>query len=113
MRELLVSKIHRAKITEANLEYIGSITIDQALMEKVDLWPYQKVSVVCLDSGARLETYVIEGKRDSGTICMNGAAAHLMKKGETIIIMGYKFSEKPFDPKCILVNEENKFIKYL
>jgi len=113
MRELLGSKIHRARVTDANLDYIGSITIDRDLMDKVDLWPYQKVAVVCLDTGVRLETYVIEGKRGSGDICMNGAAAHLIKKNQTVIIIGYQFSEKPFSPKCILVDDNNKFVKYL
>jgi len=113
MRELLQSKIHKATVTEANLEYIGSITIDEDLMEKIDLWQGQKVLVVSNTSGSRLETYVIKGKRGSGTICMNGAAAHLVKKGEEIIIIGFIFSEKPVEPKCILVDKKNNFLNYL
>jgi aspartate 1-decarboxylase len=113
MRELLQSKIHKAIVTEANLEYIGSITIDEDLMEKIDLWEGQKVLVVSNTSGSRLETYVIKGERGSGTICMNGAAAHLIKKGEEIIIIGFIFSEKPVEPKCILVDKKNNFLNYL
>jgi len=113
MRELLQSKIHKATVTEANLEYIGSITIDEDLLEKIDLWEGQKVLVVSNTSGARLETYVLKGERGSGTICMNGAAAHLVKKGEEVIIIGFTFSESPVEPKCILVDGENKFLNYL
>ena len=113
MRELLQSKIHKATVTEANLEYIGSITIDEDLMEMIDLWEGQKVLVVSNTSGSRLETYAIKGERGSGKICMNGAAAHLIKTGEEVIIIGFKFSEKPVEPKCILVDSENKFLDYL
>lgn len=113
MREVLQSKIHKAIVTEADLNYIGSITIDEALLEKIDLWHGQKVLVVSNTSGSRLETYVIRGERDSGTICMNGAAAHHIKKGEEIIIIGFAFSEKPIEAKCILVDEHNTFVRYL
>ena len=113
MRWFLNSKIHKAIVTEANLEYIGSITIDQELLEKVDLKEGEKVLVVSNTSGARLETYVILGKRNSGVICMNGAAAHLIKKGEEIIVMGFKLSENTINAKNILVDKENKFLKYI
>lgn len=113
MRYLLRSKIHKATVTEENLNYIGSITIDESLMNKVGLWPLEKVLVVSNTSGARLETYVIKGKKDSGIICMNGAAAHLIKKGEEIIIMGFELTDKPIKPKCILVDKKNKFVKFL
>lgn len=113
MREILQSKIHQARVTQADLSYIGSITIDQALMEKVDLWPGQKVLIVSNTSGARLETYVIAGEAHSGTICVNGAAAHLIKKGEEVIIIGFQMSDTPLEAKCILVNESNEFIRYL
>ncbi len=113
MREVLQSKIHKAIVTEADLNYIGSITIDEALLEKIDLWPGQKVLVVSNTSGSRLETYVIRGERNSGVICMNGAAAHHIKKGEEIIIIGFAFSDKPIEPKCILVNKQNQFVRYL
>jgi aspartate 1-decarboxylase len=113
MRSYLNSKIHKAIVTEANLEYIGSITVDSNLLRKVDLLPGEKVLVVSNTSGARLETYIIEGEPDSGTICMNGAAAHLIKKGEEIIIMGFEITDKPIKAKAILVDNENKFIEYL
>lgn len=86
---ILKSKIHRVTVTEANLEYIGSITIDEALMEAANIYAGERVQVVDNNNGARLETYVIPGKRGSGCICMNGAAAHLIHVGDTVIIMAY------------------------
>jgi len=113
MRWILRSKIHKATVTDANLNYIGSITIDEELIEKVGLWSGEKVLVASNTSGARLETYVLVGERNSGIICMNGAASHLIKKGEEVIIMGFELSDKPIEPKIILVDENNKFVKYL
>lgn len=113
MRFVLRSKIHKAIVTEADLDYIASITIDEELIEKVGFWPGEKVLVVSNTSGARLETYVIVGKRGSGIICMNGAAAHLIKKGEEIIVMGFELTDKPIIPINILVNKNNKFLRYL
>lgn len=113
MREVLQCKIHKATITEANLDYIGSVTIDEDLLDRVDLWPGQKVLIVSNTSGARLETYVIRGQRGSGMICINGAAAHLIKAKEEVIIIGFQFSEKPIEAKCIYVDKNNKFVKYL
>ena len=113
MRFLLRSKIHKAIVTEADLSYIGSITIDKKLLDKVGLWPGEKVLVVDNTNGARLETYIIAGKPGSGIICMNGAAAHLIKKGDEIIIMGFELSTKKIDAKNILVDKKNKFVKYL
>ena len=111
--EVVKSKIHRVKVTGADLNYIGSITIDQNLLDKVGLMPGEKVLVVDNTNGARLETYVLVGERGSGVICMNGAAAHLIKKGDEIIIMGFELSDKEISPKAILVDEENVFIQYL
>ena len=113
MRSILRSKIHKATVTDAELNYIGSITIDQDLVAKAGFWPSEKVLVVNNSSGARLETYVIVGPKNSGTICMNGAASHLIKKGEEIIIMGFELTDKPLRPKNILVDKNNKFVKYL
>lgn len=113
MREILSSKIHKATVTDANLAYTGSITIDQALLELVDLLEGQKVLVVDNTNGARLETYVIVGEENSGIICMNGAAAHLIKKGDEITIMGFELSDKPIKAKKILVDKDNKFLKNL
>lgn len=113
MRSVLKSKIHKAIVTEANLEYVGSITIDEDLIEAVDLWVNERVMVVSNTTGARLETYVIAGPRGSGVICVNGAAAHLINKGEEIIIMGFELVKEPIEPKVILVDEQNRLIKHL
>ena len=113
LRQVIRSKIHKATVTDANLAYIGSITIDKDLLEKADLWPGEKVLVVSNTSGARLETYVIEGEAGKGCICMNGAAAHLIKPGEEVIIMAFAVTDEPIKPIFILVDENNKFVKYL
>lgn len=113
MRFILRSKIHKATVTEADLEYIGSITIDEELIEKAGFWSGEKVLVVSNTSGARLETYIIPGKSGSGIICMNGAAAHLIKKGEEIIVMGFELSDKPIKPTNILVDKSNNFVRFL
>ena len=113
MRQFLRAKIHKATVTEANLDYVGSITLDKDLMDLVDLSPYEKVLVVSNTSGARLETYVIEGMAESRIVCMNGAAAHLIKKGDEIIIMAFSISDNFVKPKQILVDKQNKFVKYL
>ena len=113
MRWLMRSKIHNATVTEADLNYVGSITIDEDLIERSGLWPGEKVLVVSNTSGARLETYVIKGERGSGVIGMNGAAAHLIKAGEQIIIIGFELSGSPVDQQAILVDENNRFLKNL
>lgn len=113
MRFVLRSKIHKATVTETNLDYIGSLTIDEELLERADFLPGEKVLVVSITSGARLETYLIPGKRNSGIVCVNGAGAHLIKKGEEIIIMGFELSDKPIKPLIVLVDKENKFLRYL
>ena len=113
MRWMLRSKIFRATVTEASVEYKGSITIDEELVEKAGFWPGERVLVVSNTTGERLETYVILGKRGSGTICMNGAAAHLIKKGEIIIIMGFELTDKPIKATAITVDKNNKFTGYL
>lgn len=113
VRWFLRSKIHNATVTEANVDYIGSITIDAGLMERVGLEVGEKVLVVSNTSGARLETYTIAGERDSGTVQMNGAAAHLIRKGEQIIVMGFELSEGPIQPKVILTGAENRSPQWL
>src|SRR3989338_10061095 len=95
MRWVLRSKIHKATVTESRLDYIGSITIDENLIEKAGFWPGEKVLVASNTTGQRLETYVIVGKKGSGVICMNGAAAHLIKVGEEIIVMGFELADGP------------------
>jgi aspartate 1-decarboxylase len=113
MRWLMRSKIHNATVTEANLAYVGSITIDADLIERVGLWPGERVLVVSNTSGARLETYVIEGERGSGAICMNGAAAHLIGAGEEVIIIGFELAAEPVQPSVILVDARNRFVRDL
>jgi len=103
--QILKSKIHRVTVTEANLDYIGSITIDEALMEAANIYAGERVQVVDNTNGARLETYVITGKRGSGCICINGAAAHLMHVGDIVIIMSYALMSpeeaKTFKPAIV------------
>jgi len=113
MRWVLRSKIHNAIVTEANVAYVGSITIDADLIDKTGLWVGEKVLVVSNTTGARLETYVIKGTPGSGTICLNGAAAHLIGAGEQIIIMGFELTDRPLDPSVILVDDANHFVRYL
>lgn len=108
--EICKSKIHRVTVTEANLQYIGSITIDEDLMDGANLIEYEKVQVVNLNNGERLETYVIKGERGSGVICLNGPAARKMAVGDVVIIMSYAqmdFEEaKKFKPAVIFPDEE-------
>jgi aspartate 1-decarboxylase len=104
------SKIHKATVTQANLDYIGSITIDQDLIDAADFWPNEKVLVVSNTSGARLETYILVGERGSGCICLNGAAAHLIKKDEEVIIIGFELTSEPITPTAILVDKQNRFV---
>jgi aspartate 1-decarboxylase len=113
MRWVLKSKIHKATVTEADVNYVGSITIDANLLDMIDMWEGEKVLVVSNTSGARLETYVIPGERGSGIITMNGAAAHLINKGDEIIVIGFELSDQPIKPKMILVDKANKFERYL
>ena len=113
LREVLQGKIHKATVTQANIDYIGSITIDPLLLEKSGIWIGQKVLVVDNTNGARLETYTIEGTPGSGEICINGAAAHMIRTGDEVIIIGFVMAEEPVEPQCILVDENNKFVRYL
>lgn len=113
MRWYLRSKIHKARVTEADVDYVGSISIDAALIEQARLAVGEKVLVVSNTTGARLDTYVIEAERDSGTIAMNGAAAHLIGVGEEVIVMGFELSDSPIDPRIVLVDQANKFVRYL
>ena len=111
---ILKSKIHRVRVTEANLEYIGSITIDEDLMDAAGIVSGERVQVVDNDNGARLETYVIAGKRGSGCICINGAAAHLVNVGDTVIIMAYALmtpeESKGFKPSIVFPGAGNKIV---
>ena len=113
MRWVLRSKIHKATVTESRLDYIGSITIDEDLIKKAGFWPGEKVLVASNTTGRRLETYVLVGPKKSGIICMNGAAAHLIKTGEEIIVMGFELVNKPAKAKNVLVDRKNRFKRYL
>lgn len=105
------SKIHRATVTEANLDYVGSITIDEDLMDRSGLKKGELVHVWNVSNGTRFETYAIPGARRSGVICVNGAAAHLAKAGDKVIIVSFVLTDEEITPKMILVDEENKFLR--
>lgn len=111
-RRMMKSKIHRATVTDANLNYVGSITIDRELMDLADVLEYEQVAVVDIDNGARFETYVIEGDRGTGTICLNGAAARLVQPGDKIIIISYAEYEQAelegFEPTIVHVDTANR-----
>jgi aspartate 1-decarboxylase len=112
-RRMMKSKIHRATVTDANLDYVGSITIDRDLMDRADLLEYEQVAVVDIDNGARLETYVIEGERGSGEICLNGAAAHLVHPGDKVIVISYgEYDDADlaagYEPVIVHVDTENR-----
>lgn len=112
---LMKSKIHRARVTEANLNYVGSITIDEDLMDASDILRNEKVQIVNNNNGNRFETYVIPGERGSGVICLNGAAARLVHPGDVIIIISYGLFEKKeakdFEPSIIFVNDKNQIVE--
>jgi aspartate 1-decarboxylase len=112
IRHLLKSKIHRATVTEANIEYEGSVTIDRNLMDAADMLPYERVDIWNCTNGNRLTTYVIEGERGEGQICVNGAAAHLMKPGDLVIIASWADMEdaeaRRYDAKRVFVDHENR-----
>ena len=115
MRTMLKSKIHRARITGLNIDYEGSITIDKKLMVEADILPYEQVQVLNLNNGARFTTYVIEGTRDSGRICLNGASARLAQKGDIILILAYCQVEDSeannFLPRLVYVDAKNRIVE--
>ena len=112
MRIMLKSKIHRARVTECNVDYEGSITIDGALMEAADIIPYEQVQVLNVNNAARFETYAIAGKRGSGQICLNGAAARLACKGDVVIILTYQHLSRAeasdHHPSLVYVDAQNR-----
>ncbi|MBB3037777.1 aspartate 1-decarboxylase [Hoyosella altamirensis] len=114
-RTMLKSKIHRATVTQADLHYVGSVTVDGDLLEAADLIEGEKVTIVDINNGARLETYVIEGERGSGVIGINGAAAHLVHPGDLVILIAYGVMDnaeaKEYKPRIVFVNDENKQIE--
>ena len=113
LRSYMSAKIHKATVTCANLNYVGSVTIDKDLLDKTGMHVGEKVLIVNNTNGARLETYIIEGRPGSGDIEINGAAAHHMNKGDEVIIITFTLSTEPVKPRAILVDEHNKFVCYL
>jgi aspartate 1-decarboxylase len=115
MRKMCKSKIHRATVTDANLHYIGSISIDKNLLEKADILPYEMVQVVNINNGERFETYAIEGPAGSGTICLNGAAARLVVPGDLVIILAYGMFDEAelqgWEPAIVHVDGVNRIVE--
>ena len=115
MRIMMKSKIHRATVTQADLDYVGSVTLDASLMEAADLLEGEQVAIVDITNGARIETYVIPGQRGSGVIGINGAAAHLVHPGDLVIIMSYAMvtdaEAKALEPRVVHVDEKNRIVK--
>ena len=117
LREMCKAKIHQATVTEADLSYTGSITIDKTLLEELDILHYERVQVLNINNGARMETYVIEGEPDSGIICLNGAAARWAVPGDKVIIIAYCLIDdaqaRSWKPKIVLLDEKNKITKII
>jgi aspartate 1-decarboxylase len=113
LRTVLTSKIHRAYVTGTEPDYIGSIFIDQDLMERCGMWQYEKVLICDVDNGARWETYAMPAKPGSGRVSVQGAGARLCEPGHCLIILSFGVTDVPVDPKMILVDRQNKFVEYL
>ncbi|HLI68622.1 MAG TPA: aspartate 1-decarboxylase [Ktedonobacteraceae bacterium] len=115
LRTMCKGKIHRATVTQADLNYVGSITVDQDLLDAANIYPYEKVQVVNINNGSRLETYTIAGARGSGVICLNGAAARLNAPGDLVIIMSYAdYDEqeiRQLTPRLVFVDAENRLVE--
>src|SRR2546423_11309213 len=115
LRTMLKSKIHRATVTRADLHYVGSVTVDEELMEAADLLPGEQVAIVDVTNGARIETYVIPGERSSGVIGINGAAAHLVHPGDLVILISYAMlsdaEARALEPRIVHVDERNRIVK--
>lgn len=114
LREMCKSKIHRATVTEANVDYIGSLTVDEDLLEASGILPYEKIQVVNVTNGERLETYAIRGERGSGVICLNGAAAHKGQAGDIVIVIAYGLCDeaeaRALQPRVVFVDEHNRAV---
>ena len=112
MRTMLKSKIHRARVTDGNISYEGSVTIDKKLMEAADILPYEQVHILDINNGARFQTYAIEGEANKGDICLNGAAARMVAKGDIVIILTYHELQeaecKDYHPRLVYVDEKNR-----
>lgn len=114
-RTMMVSKIHRATVTQSDLHYVGSVTIDATLMEHADILPGQQVDIVDVTNGNRLTTYAIPGEPDSGQLCINGAAAHLVQPGDLVIVIAYASlsdeDARAFEPKVVFVDDNNRILQ--
>lgn len=113
MKTFLSAKIHKATVTQANLDYVGSITIDEDLMDLAGIAENEQVHIVDNTNGARLVTYAIAGERGTGVIGINGAAAHLVNAGDEVILMTYALAEVPASPTCLLVDGQNRYVRHL
>ena len=113
LREMLSGKIHRVTVTEADVNYVGSITIDQSLLERVDILPGELVHVWNVTNGERLQTYALAGAPGSGQVRMNGAGAHKAHPGDILIVAAFTHTDEPFTPKVILVDDQNRFLRNL
>lgn len=113
MRWMLRGKIHRATVTETRLDYEGSITIDQDLLDRAGIWVGEKVTIADVDNGSRFDTYTLPGERGSGIIAVNGAAAHLVSEGDLVIIMAYELVDEPIRAKVLLVDSDNRVAREL
>ena len=113
MRFFLRSKIHKARVTSADVSYVGSVTIDQSLMERAGIAEYEKVLIVDNTNGARLETYALAGEPDTGVVQINGGAARLVNVGDEVILLTFEATDHARQPTQILVDEHNRFVRYL
>ena len=113
MRQFLRAKIHKATVTEADVSYVGSVTIDQELLERAGIAEYERVLIVDNTNGARVETYALPGEPGSGQVCINGGAAHLVHVGDEIIVMAFELADEPVRPRKILVDERNRYVRDL
>lgn len=117
IRTMMNAKLHRARVTEADLNYVGSVTIDRDLLDAVGMLPGEKVQIVNNNNGARLETYIIEGERGSGVVCLNGAAARLVQKGDVVIIVSYAMMTeeeiRDHQPKVAVLGESNEILQMI
>ena len=113
MRWMLRGKIHRATVTETHLDYEGSITIDEDLLDRAGIWVGEKVTIADVNNGSRFDTYTLPGKRGSGIIAVNGAAAHLVNEGDLVIIMAYELVDEPIKAKVLLVDSDNRVAREL
>ena len=114
-RSMMRAKIHRATVTDANLNYVGSVTIDEDILDAVGIFPHEQVQIVDNNNGARFETYAIAGPRGSGMICLNGAAARLVQPGDIIIIMAYSYmadeAARALEPRIAILGDKNRIVE--